>query len=189
MSSSGTREPRRPIPQSLVTSACSTGAWPWQVPCKFGSLVLRPSADFSFDWCCVTDAGRRTCLRDVEFRALQHASSVTKLRNPSPTYCLVACWRGRCGMLAFVGGIEATITRSLARRLVAILAWEGRGYPRLLALVCGFFWRHQNDIVFEGTTPLLFAVIRNISWEVELWKVGGLFRAELTLVDRWRLGE
>jgi hypothetical protein len=26
--------------------------------------------------------------------------------HPSPTFCLVACSRGRCGLLVFVGGIE-----------------------------------------------------------------------------------
>jgi hypothetical protein len=32
-------------------------------------------------------------------------------------------------------------------------------------------------------------VIRNIRREAELWKTAGLFKAEIALVDRWRLGE
>jgi hypothetical protein len=55
--------------------------------------------------------------------------------------------------------------------------------------VCWCVWRHQNDIVFEGATPSSFAVIRNISREAEMWKAAGLFRAELALMDRWRLGK
>jgi hypothetical protein len=75
--------------------------------------------------------------------------------------------------------------------LVAIIAWEGRGRLRLLdrvALVCWCLWKHQNDIVFEGA-PSPLAVLRNIRREAELWKAAGLFKAELTTVDRWRLGE
>jgi hypothetical protein len=44
-------------------------------------------------------------------------------------------------------------------------------------------------VVFEGVTASLHTVIRNIRREVELWKAAGLFKAELALVDRWRLGE
>jgi hypothetical protein len=43
--------------------------------------------------------------------------------------------------------------------------------------------------VFEGTTPSSSTVIRNIQSEAVLWKAAGLFRAELSLGDRWRLGE
>jgi hypothetical protein len=32
-------------------------------------------------------------------------------------------------------------------------------------------------------------VIRNIRREAKLWKAAGLFRANLAVVDRWRLGE
>jgi hypothetical protein len=32
-------------------------------------------------------------------------------------------------------------------------------------------------------------VLRNIRREAEPWKAVGLFKAELTLVDRWRVGE
>jgi hypothetical protein len=44
-------------------------------------------------------------------------------------------------------------------------------------------------VVFEGTTASLHTVIRNIRREAELWKAVGLFKAELALVNRWRLGE
>jgi hypothetical protein len=50
-------------------------------------------------------------------------------------------------------------------------------------------WRHQNDVVFESATALPHTVIHNIRKEAELWKAVGLFKAELALVDRWRLGE
>jgi hypothetical protein len=43
--------------------------------------------------------------------------------------------------------------------------------------------------VFEGTAPSPSAVVRMIRGEAELWKAVGLFRVELALVDRWRLGE
>jgi hypothetical protein len=32
-------------------------------------------------------------------------------------------------------------------------------------------------------------VVRNIQSKAALWKAAGLFRAELALGDRWRLGE
>jgi hypothetical protein len=44
-------------------------------------------------------------------------------------------------------------------------------------------------VVFEGATALPHTVIHNIRKESELWKAVGLFKAELSLVDRWRLGE
>jgi hypothetical protein len=43
--------------------------------------------------------------------------------------------------------------------------------------------------VFEGTTPSSSTVIRNIRSKAVLWKAAGLFRAKLSLGDRWRLGE
>jgi hypothetical protein len=56
-----------------------------------------------------------------------------------------------------------------------------------------------NGIVLQNKSNLLkkclqklalpLAVIRSIRMEAGLWKAAGLFRAELTLVDRWRLGE
>jgi hypothetical protein len=44
-------------------------------------------------------------------------------------------------------------------------------------------------VVFEGATASPHTVIRNIRREAELWNVAGLFKAELTLGDRWRFGE
>jgi hypothetical protein len=32
-------------------------------------------------------------------------------------------------------------------------------------------------------------VIRNVLKEAELWKAAGLLKADLAVVDRWRLGE
>jgi hypothetical protein len=58
-----------------------------------------------------------------------------------------------------------------------------------LALVCWCPWRHRNDIVFEGGAPSSVVVVRLIRGEAQLWKVAGLFRAELAQIDRWRLGE
>jgi hypothetical protein len=80
--------------------------WLWQVPYRSRNHVPWPSAYSPSGWLCMTDARRRTGLRDVDFRTLRHAPSTTKLRNPSPTFCLVACLRGRCGLLVFVGVIE-----------------------------------------------------------------------------------
>jgi hypothetical protein len=73
-------------------------------------------------------------------------------------------------------------------------SWHGRtadikDFWTGIALVCWCLWRHRNDIVFEGATPSPLAVIRSIHMEAGLWKAAGLFRAELTLVDRWRFGE
>jgi hypothetical protein len=64
-----------------------------------------------------------------------------------------------------------------------------RDYWTRVALICWCLWRHQNDIVFEGATLSPHAVSRTIRREDELWKVAGLFKAELDLVDRWMLGE
>jgi hypothetical protein len=44
-------------------------------------------------------------------------------------------------------------------------------------------------VVFEGATASPHTVIHNILREDELWKAAGLFKAELALVFRWRLGE
>jgi hypothetical protein len=73
-------------------------------------------------------------------------------------------------------------------------SWRGRAadirdFWTGVALVCWCLWRHQNEVVFEGTTPSSSTVIRNIRSEAVLWKAAGLFRAELSLGDRWRLGE
>jgi hypothetical protein len=43
--------------------------------------------------------------------------------------------------------------------------------------------------VFEGAAPSPVAVVHLIRREAQLWKVAGLFRAELAQVDRWRLGD
>jgi hypothetical protein len=64
-----------------------------------------------------------------------------------------------------------------------------RDYWMDIVLVCRCLWRHQNDIVFEGATPSSLAIIRKIRTKDKLWSVAGLFRARLTLVDRWRFGE
>jgi hypothetical protein len=37
--------------------------------------------------------------------------------------------------------------------------------------------------------PLPAAVLHKILSEAELWRVAGLFRAKLAVVDRWRFGE
>jgi hypothetical protein len=66
----------------------------------------RPSVDSSFGLRCVTDAGQRTGPRDVESRAPRRALSVTKFRNPFPTFCLVVCWRGQCEPFVFGGRTE-----------------------------------------------------------------------------------
>jgi hypothetical protein len=50
-------------------------------------------------------------------------------------------------------------------------------------------WRHHNDIVFEDATPSSGSVIHKILVVAEVWRVVGLFRAELATVDRWRVGE
>jgi hypothetical protein len=55
--------------------------------------------------------------------------------------------------------------------------------------VCWYLWRHQNNIVFEGATPSPLAVIRRILIEAELWRVAGLFRVGLAIVDGWRFGK
>jgi hypothetical protein len=44
-------------------------------------------------------------------------------------------------------------------------------------------------VVFEGVTASPHTVIHNIRREAKLWKAVGLFKAELALVDRWRLDE
>jgi hypothetical protein len=44
-------------------------------------------------------------------------------------------------------------------------------------------------MVFEGATTSPHTVIRNIRREAELWKAACLFKAELALGDRWRIGE
>jgi hypothetical protein len=58
-----------------------------------------------------------------------------------------------------------------------------------VALIFWCLWRHRNDVVFEGGTASPHVVIRNIRIEAELWKAAGLFKADLAVVDRWRLGE
>jgi hypothetical protein len=73
-------------------------------------------------------------------------------------------------------------------------SWRGRSrdlhdFWMVIALVCWCLWRHRNDIVFEGAAPSPVVVVRLIRGETQLWKVAGLFRAELAQVDRWRLGE
>jgi hypothetical protein len=44
-------------------------------------------------------------------------------------------------------------------------------------------------VVFEGATATPHTVIRNIRREAELWKAAGLFKTDLAVVDRWRIGE
>jgi hypothetical protein len=44
-------------------------------------------------------------------------------------------------------------------------------------------------VVFEDATASPLMVIRNIRREAELWKAACHFKAELALVDRWRLGK
>jgi hypothetical protein len=44
-------------------------------------------------------------------------------------------------------------------------------------------------MVFEGATPSSGSVIRKILVMAEMWRVVGLFRAELAFVDRWEVGE
>jgi hypothetical protein len=69
-------------------------------------------------------------------------------------------------------------------------AWHGRKDDlRDFALVCWCLWRHHNDIVFEGATASSGFVIRKILAEAEVWRVARLFKANLALVDRWRIGE
>jgi hypothetical protein len=70
-------------------------------------------------------------------------------------------------------------------------AWRGRaGDMRdCVALICWCLWRYRKDIVFEGASPSPLVVIRKIHIEAKLWKTAGIFRAELALVDRWRLHE
>jgi hypothetical protein len=58
-----------------------------------------------------------------------------------------------------------------------------------VALICWFLWRHRNDVVFEGATASPRVVIRKVRREAELWKTAGLFKANLAVVDRWRLDE
>jgi hypothetical protein len=55
-----------------------------------------------------------------------------------------------------------------------------------IALVCWCLWRHHNDVVFEGTSLSLTSVLRKILAEAELWRVAGLFRGRLVLVEGWR---
>jgi hypothetical protein len=38
-------------------------------------------------------------------------------------------------------------------------------------------------------TASLYVVIRNVRREAELWKAADLFKTDLAVVDRWRLGE
>lgn len=64
-----------------------------------------------------------------------------------------------------------------------------RDYWTGIALVCWCMWLHQNDIVFEGAAPSPAVVLSKISIEAELWRVGNLFRADLALVEGWRLRE
>jgi hypothetical protein len=49
--------------------------------------------------------------------------------------------------------------------------------------------RHRNDIVVEGATPSSGSVIRKIFTEAKVWRVAGLFKANIASVDRWRVGE
>ncbi|KAM0878408.1 hypothetical protein ACQ4PT_034897 [Festuca glaucescens] len=58
-----------------------------------------------------------------------------------------------------------------------------------VTLICWCLWRHRNDIVFEGVAPSKVAVISRISDEAELWRLAGLFRGVLALVDKWRCHE
>jgi hypothetical protein len=64
-----------------------------------------------------------------------------------------------------------------------------RDYWMGVTLICWCLWRHRSDIVFEDAAPSPSAVIYKIRMEAEVWKVVGLFKAELALADRWRLGE
>jgi hypothetical protein len=105
MSSGGTGVPRKPTLRNPDILVCSMEVWPWQAPCRSRSPVLPPSADSSSGWCCTTCVGWLTDLRDSDFHALRCAPSTTKLRNPSPTYCLVAFWQEKCGMRVSVGEI------------------------------------------------------------------------------------
>jgi hypothetical protein len=73
-------------------------------------------------------------------------------------------------------------------------SWRGRvvdarEYWTGVALICWCLWRHRNDVVFEGASASPHVVIRNVRSEAELWNAAGLFRADLAVVDRWRLGE
>jgi hypothetical protein len=73
-------------------------------------------------------------------------------------------------------------------------AWHGRkdglrDFWTGIALVCWCLWRHRNDIVLEGANPSSGSVIRKILAEAEVWRVVGLFKANLASVDRWRVGE
>jgi hypothetical protein len=73
-------------------------------------------------------------------------------------------------------------------------SWRGRAadvrdYWTGVALIFWCLWRHRNDVVFEGATASPHMVIRNIRREAELWKAAGLFKADLAVVDRWRIGE
>jgi hypothetical protein len=73
-------------------------------------------------------------------------------------------------------------------------SWRGRAvdardYWTWVALICWCLWRHRNDVVFEGATASPRVVIRKVRREAELWKTAGLFKANLAVVDRWRLDE
>jgi hypothetical protein len=58
-----------------------------------------------------------------------------------------------------------------------------------VTLVCWCLWRHRNDIVFEKVAPSKAVVISAIATEAEMWRIAGIFRGTLALVDKWRCRE
>jgi hypothetical protein len=78
---------------------------------------------------------------------------------------------------------------SNAQYALWLAIWLIRDYWTGVALIFWCLWRHRNDVVFEGATASPHTVIRNIRREAELWKAAGLFKADLAVVDRWRIGE
>jgi hypothetical protein len=88
-----------------------------------------PSVDSSFGWHCVTDAGRRTDSRDVDFRAPWRALFVTKSRSLFFIFCLAVCWRGWCGPPASGGGTKRiSCRRKGSGSLIGFsLGGEGQG--------------------------------------------------------------
>jgi hypothetical protein len=88
---------------------------------------------------------------------------------------LVAFWHGLCGLPICDGGIERI-------GFLRVGSHSPTGYNP------GVEGPQMSETTGLGL-PSPHTVIRNIRSEAELWRAAGLFKADLALVDRWRIGE
>jgi hypothetical protein len=111
MSSGGTGVATGSTPRSPAILACSVEMWPWPERSRSGNPVLQPNVGSSSGLFCVIDVGLRTDWSIVVCCGPQPARSAIRSRSPSLIFCLVVCWQGQCGPLAYAGGTERTAFR------------------------------------------------------------------------------